>query len=458
MRRIIAVALILYSVSAQVPAQTQPDKTSWLGWLSRMPEHGIDVSTDHWLVLSKNPTNAQVEAIAQEYAEYIDQGVLDRNLFQPGWKIQDRPVLNLHRLDLTSLSTIESRIPQYVMLKRAMAQLKEWRKQAVNWFPDDLILFDGDQHPMVNRLNKWLQDLGLADSLPEKMFTQAHKEVLTKVQLEFALGPDGRMGKLTRQALLGVTNQRIQLLKANLERMRWLPRELPYPHIRVDIAGYRVGYVTAPLVVQEHKAIIGTPNKQTPVFQDEIESITVNPTWKVPHSIAAYSLLNKEKKEPGFFRREGFRTYRSWAADAAEVPLESVNWTSVTARNFHFRLEQKPGVLNRLGRFKLNLPNDYGIYLHDTNRPELFQREARSFSSGCTRVEGIGVLTQRIAREQGVLNELNQGLTTSDTQKIRLKNSIPVYFMYFTAWPDASGRVRYRDDIYQLDKALTSWF
>ena len=452
MRRFIAVVLILYSVSAQ------SDSQSWLGWLSRLSEHGIDIADDHWLILSQNPQPKQVEAIAREYAQYMDQGVLDRKLFQPGWEIEDQPVADFQDLEVATLKSIEPTIPQYAMLKQAMGQLRQWRQQATTLFPDDLILFAGDQHPMVNRLNQWLMDLGLADLLPEDVYSQIHKDVLTQVQLNFDLEPDGRLGALTRQALLAITNERIRVLKANMERIRWLPRQLPYPHIRVDITGYSVAYVTAPLEAQEHRAIVGRPDKQTPVFEAEVDSITINPVWKVPHSIAAYSLLRQEKKEPGFFRREGFRTYRSWDANAREVPLDSVRWASITPGTFHFRLEQEPGVMNRLGRFKLNSPNDHGVYLHDTNRPELFDQPARAFSSGCARVDGISVLVQRIAREQEVLTELNQGLGNSETQKVMLNTPVPVYFMYFTAWPDARGRVHYRDDIYQLDKALTSWF
>ena len=204
--------------------------------------------------------------------------------------------------------------------------------------------------------------------------------------------------------------------------------------------------------------MLAQKKKQTPVFQDEIESITVNPIWKVPHAIAAKSLLRTEKNKPGFFREEGFRVYESWNDNAKEVEPESVSWHKYTPRTFRHRLEQKPGELNRLGKLKLDLPNQYGIYLHDTDKPELFEETKRTFSSGCTRVEGINMLVELFARRQGVMNDLSEKQASPETSKVTLNQKIPIYFVYFTAWPDSTGRVRFREDIYQLDNALTSWF
>ena len=456
MRRFIVVMLMWYSASVCLASDITRDEL--IRWLAKLPEQGIEVSPKHWLVLSQNPSPQDIQAIAREYAGYIDRGQLNKQYYQPGWTIADQPVLNNSPISSQSFKTVQSKIPAYPLLIKALANLRHWRQQAAHLFPDDLILFEGDEHPAVGRLNQWLEDLDLAHGLPEQAYSQKHKDVLTDVQLKYELMPDGRLGALTRQALLSITNQRIRTLKANLERIRWLPRELPYPHIQVDIPGYAVGYVTAPLKVQRHKAIIGSRQRQTPIFQDEVESVTINPVWKVPHSIAARNMLRAEKKEPGFFRKEGFKVYKSWDDHAPEVQPESVNWQALTPRTFLYRLEQQPGELNRLGKLKLDLPNSHGVYLHDTNKPELFEKTERSLSSGCTRVRGIDLLVRRIALEQGVAQSFHQHMASSETQKLKLKQEVPIYFMYFTAWPDDNGRVRFREDIYKLDNALTSRF
>lgn len=461
MRQFFVVMLVLCSfyASAETDQNAWESKKQGLEWLAGLREQGIKVSANDWLILAQNPSDWQISQLLSKYARYVDTGRLDKGLFQPGWHITDKPEFDSNIIpSVKNLASLSSEIPQYKKLQKALAYLREWQEKAAGLFPDDLILFEDDQHPAITHLNQWLEDLDLATDLPDTAYSQQHKDVLTQVQLKFDLMPDGRLGAMTRQALLAINNERIRTLKANLERIRWLPKSLSYPHVKVDIAGFNVAYAVSRKETHIHKAIIGTKAKQTPIFQDEIESITVNPIWKVPHSIAANSLLRVEKKKPGFFREEGFKVYESWDDNAREVQPESVNWHKYTPRTFHHRLEQQPGELNRLGKLKLNLPNSYGVYLHDTDKPELFEEAKRAFSSGCTRVDGIDSLIKKLAGRQGVVDELIEKQSNPETAKVVLNNTIPIYFVYFTAWPDSTGRVRFREDIYQLDNAISSWF
>lgn len=456
MRRFIVVMLMWYSASAC--SSQAADKDVWIEWLAQLPEQGIEVSSRHWQILARKPSKDQIQSIVYEYARYLDTGRLNKQYYQPGWTIPDIPSAFGKTFTPKTLTSLQPKVPQYRLLTDALANLQQWRDTADTLFPDDLILFEGDQHPAVHRLNQWLEALDLADGLSDAAYTQQHKDVLTEVQLTYKLLPDGRLGAMTRQALLAVTNKRIRTLKANLERIRWLPQELPYPHIKVDIAGFNVAYARSEKATVYYKAIIGSPRKQTPIFQHEVEGITVNPVWKVPHAIAAKNMLRAEKKEPGFFRKEGFRVYQSWDDNAPELQPETINWSALSVRGFTYRLEQQPGPLNRLGKFKLNLPNSYGIYLHDTDKPELFDKEVRALSSGCTRVKGIERLIGRLANELGVSEPISSYVDSGATKKIHFDQKIPIYFVYFTAWPDSDGRVRFRDDIYQMDQALTGWF
>ena len=98
------------------------------------------------------------------------------------------------------------------------------------------------------------------------------------------------------------------------------------------------------------------------------------------------------------------------------------------------------------------------MYLHDTDKPELFEKEKRSFSSGCTRVSDIGLLIQQLIQQQGISIEPESEQGPLATRTLELNRKIPIYFVYFTAWPDSSGRVRFREDIYSLDSAMFSWF
>ncbi|WP_211825552.1 L,D-transpeptidase family protein [Kistimonas asteriae] len=455
MHRWFAVVLLL-TFTSHLPAEER----RLLDWLASLPSHGLSVSHQDWLVLSTSPSPEQLQAITTKYARYLDTGWLERRLYQPGWQIPDIPQLSpeQHRIEINQLYLTQSAIPQYEVLREAMARLQYWLKDAQRLFPDELVIYAGDQHITIPLLNAWLRDLDLAHDLPDDHYSEAHLDALTKVQERYNLGPDGRLGPMTRQALIAITHDRIRTLKVNLERLRWLPRALPEQHVWVDIAGYEVIWVNDGREAGRYRAISGMPNRQTPVFQESIESVTVNPVWKVPHSLAAYDLLRKEKRSPGFLKQEGFRVYESWDYRAPEVAIDRINFQRLTSIEFRYRLEQQPGPENRLGRYKINLPNKLGIYLHDTHKPELFDKNDRSLSSGCTRVQGIEQLVHQIVTPQGLSADWLALKVSPSTEKLVLPQSVPVFFVYFTAWPDATGRVRFRDDIYQLDNALESRF
>lgn len=436
------------------------DNTAYINWIAGLPDQGIPVEDQDWRRLVAYPSSEVLQKMVRRYALYVDRGRLDKRLFQPGWRIEDQPRKEKDQsqhYSINDLKRLEPDLPQYPALVNSLKKLRDWSLMAVREFPDDLIFFKDDQHPAVTRLNQWLMDLDLVENLEGSVYTQMHKNVLTRVQLQFNLMPDGRLGVMTRQALLAITHKRIRTLKANLERLRWLPPTLPYPHIRVDIAGFNVAWIKNKTHQKTYKAIVGMRHKQTPVFNDQVESVTFNPVWKVPHSIAAHSILRAEKKEPGFLKREGFVVYESWDDLAPAIAIDRVNWLLLTPKTFRYRLEQQPGEINRLGRFKLDLPNQYGVYLHDTDKSDLFKENRRAFSSGCTRVEGIADLIQTIFDEQSMI-WVHKTTPDALTYTRRLLQPVPVYFVYFTAWPDESGRVRFREDIYQQDTAMTSWF
>ncbi len=439
-------------------SENKINKSQLIDFLSSVNEHGFSVGSEDWVVLLKEPSSKQLISIYERYFHYIDSGRLDKRLFQGGWNISDK--LRKPDLDngLKRLSELEPQIPEYRLLMKSLAKLRWWQNNALTIFGDDLVLFKGDNKPEVVQLNQWLIDIDLANVSLGSEYSQAHLDLLTDVQLQFKLLPDGRLGMLTRQALLAITNQRIKQLKTNLERLRWLPPELPYPHIWADIAGYQVSWVSRIGKKITYKAIFGKPEKQTPVFQGEAESVSINPIWKVPHKIAVDYLLRLEKKNPGRLNEEGFLVYKNWDDNAEQLDINSIDWKSIKVRNFRYRLEQQPGPKNRLGKIKLNMPNEYGIYLHDTDKPELFEKEQRIFSSGCGRVSDIASMVSQLFIEQNMAVPLSEYQENYDTKKIVLNKPVQVFFVYFTAWPDETGRVRFRDDIYELDKALVSWF
>ncbi len=441
---------------AEVLDTDGPSSQQLIQWMSTASKHGIDIPQSKWLQLASDPSLQNVRQVAHEYASYLDTGRLKPAIYQPSWHIQDRPSLPVleDHMGADSLDLVESKLPQYRHFVAALKRLEAWVVGVEEHFPKDLILEKGDRHPSLLKLNQWLVDLDMADRLPAGKYSLAHETAVKRVQKKYRIYADGQLGPRARRALVAMTLDRIKILKVNMERMRWLPRTLPYPHVMVDIAGFNVAWVTGENKKRHFRAIVGKPSRQTPVFQEEIESITVNPYWRVPSSIASTSILRKVKKDPGFLEREGFSVYSGWKAGARKVDTSTVKWSQYSRRNFPYRIEQKPGKVNRLGRFKLDSPNAFSIYLHDTDRPELFKREVRTFSSGCTRVENIDQLIGSILKYQGMGKQVNGLMKQKETGRLKLRKKVPLYFVYFTAWPDKQGRIRFRNDIYHLDGAL----
>ena len=429
-------------------------------WLGTASQHGISLPEQGWLQLVTDPSPRNIRVMARQFASALDAGVLDKRVYQPGWRISDQPVLASleNHLDNDNLNLVAPALPEYKLLKQHLKQLRWWLSNAPQQFPEDLVLDKGDRHASVSQLNQWLKDLDLADNLPVSVYSLKHQSAINKIQKMFRLTVDGKLGPRTRQVLVAITLKRIKTLRINLERLRWLPRTLPYPRVWVDIAGFHVYWMADRYQQKKFKAIVGLPSRQTPVFQDEIESITINPPWRVPASIASTNLLRKVKQDSSFLEREGFTVYSSWESNARVIDPHKVDWRSLNSRSFPYRLEQKPGKVNRLGRYKLDSPNRFSVYLHDTHKPELFNKPVRTFSSGCTRVQNIDQLINSILASQGMLVRVRALQQLGDTSKLILRKKIPLYFAYFTAWPEKNGRVRFREDIYRLDDALLANF
>ncbi len=427
-------------------------KQQLIDWVLSMPEHGIAVSPQTRARLTPHSSMSTVRKIVAEYAGYLDQGRLDRSKYQPHWYIKDQAITPLQDkdLNLSNLNNLEPKLPQYQQLKQTLAVLREWLKQAPRLFHSSLILKPGQQNEAVTALGKWLNDIGVDYRLSGSVYSSAYQTVIRRLQRYGGIRDDGRFGLKTRALLMTVTRQRIKSIKINMERIRWLPQNLAYPHIMVDIAGFQVIWAENKQNKSHYRAIVGKPDRQTPVFQDQIESITVNPTWRVPHSIASTSLLRAEQRSPGFLKKQGFVIYNGWGSGAKTLLPEAIDWQNQTARHFPYRLEQKPGVYNRLGKFKLDLPNAFSVYLHDTDKPQLFRKAVRTFSAGCTRVEGIEQLVGEIFRSQNIDDDVREIYSLNSTEKIKLKSKVPIYFVYFTAWSD-NDAVEFRGDIYRLD-------
>lgn len=273
-----------------------------------------------------------------------------------------------------------------------------------------------------------------------------------RFQARHGLLVDGLVGPRTRAALNIKAPQRVDQIRVNLERLRWVMPNLPRDFILVNIPAYRVDLYRAGDRVWSGRAIVGRPARKTPVFRDELTYLELNPTWTVPPTIFAKDFLPSLRKDPSYLHTRGLRVIDR---QGRSVTPEAVDW-SLPARAIPYLLRQPPGDQNALGRIKFMFPNRYSVYLHDTPNRVLFNRPGRALSSGCIRVENPLSLAELILNDpqRWTTETIQAMIETGRTRVIRLESPLPVLLAYWTAEVDGQGEVTFRNDIYGRDALL----
>jgi murein L,D-transpeptidase YcbB/YkuD len=270
--------------------------------------------------------------------------------------------------------------------------------------------------------------------LPQNQEYQALRAELARLRTDGDADQDARVGHV----------------RASLERWRWLPRQLPAARLEVRIAQYELRHITPDAPPVTHNVIVGTRSDQTPSFLTEIRSVTINPSWDPPPSIAA-ELLRRFRRDPAAAAREGFDALN---AEGGVIAPSAVDWS---ARPFPYRLRQRPGPANALGRIRFDIPNPYSIRLHDTPSRSLFEQDARALSHGCIRVDNPGELAQRVIDLPDWTREaIEAAIEGGEQQSVALSEPLPVYLIYITVGATEAGEVVYAEDIYRRDAAVVA--
>ncbi len=359
----------------------------------------------------------------------------------------------------TALQQLLPTAPGYRALKAALARHRQLADQG-GWptIPSGRRLQQGDHGPRVALLRRRLtlsSDLP-ADTAPtiDRFDAPLHAAV-RRFQTRHGLKADGVVEQNTLKALNVLVRRRIQQLIINLEHWRWLPRDFGSRHIVVNIPGFSLTVLENQQPVLTMRVVVGRTDRQTPIFHSTISHLVLNPTWEVPREIAAKDLLPKIRKDPAYLQRFGFRVLNGNGGNGQELNPAQIDWQQVSPATFHYRLSQKPGTSNFLGRVKFIFPNPYSVYLHDTSAPELFQREKRAFSSGCVRLEKPLELAALLLRDTplGSREGLDAALKNS-TRTVRLPAPMPVSLIYQTAWVDDDGTLQLRPDLYGYDRLI----
>lgn len=339
---------------------------------------------------------------------------------------------------------------EYAQLVRRRAEIVASGDEVTVRVAPGPLLRPGQSNDRVPALKERLMGPGDYSPLYDEDLLRAVKAF----QLAAGLEPDGVVGDNTLDALNATRISWIDRIDANLERWRWLPRETPDTYIRVNIAAFTLRAIEHGETTLAMNVIVGKPYRRTPVFTEPIRYLVLNPYWNVPFSIATKDKLPLLKANAAAVSANGFEA-KPRGSDTF-VPVDTIDWASVTNRNFDYLLRQRPGAANALGRYKFMLPNANSVYLHDTPSRELFSRQERSFSSGCVRLEQPRRLAEWLLRRERHpdAERLEALVATGDTVTIYLRNPLPAYLVYFTAFVADDGEVTFRRDIYGRDSVL----
>jgi len=361
--------------------------------------------------------------------------------------------------------TFDRARPQHVWYQRGRERLKEYRALAAagGWptLPDGPTLKPGMTDPRVPVMRARLQVTkdfvpgAAASSLaaPADLYDAELEAAVRRFQERHGLTSDGAVGRATRAAMNVPVEARIDQIRVNLERGRWVLHEIKGEIVVVDVAGFDVSYFRDDEPVWTSKVIVGRPYRETPIFKSLITYVVFNPTWTIPPTILVKDKLPIIKRDPGYLKRNNIRVID---ARGRQVDPYSVNWSQYGAgRMPPYQLRQDPGEDNALGLVKIMFPNPHMVYLHDTPAKSLFEKDERTFSSGCIRVEKAFELAELVLDDPVAWNQqtMAEVVASKRMQTVNLAQPVPVLILYWTAQPRADGQVVFRNDVYGRDPA-----
>ena len=284
-------------------------------------------------------------------------------------------------------------------------------------------------------------DLDRASAPIDEVFDAALERGLQRFQERHGLDADGAVGTSTLTALNVPAEARVRQIELNMERWRWLPQTLGERYILVNIANFALDVVERGRSVLAMRVVVGKPARRTPFFSADMTYLVLNPHWHVPPTIAIQDKLPLIRRDPGYVARQNFKLFRHGEGGVTRVDPMSVDWSSVSARNFPYQLRQDPGPRNALGRVKFMFPNPYHVYLHDTPARELFAKTERAFSSGCIRLEKPIELAEYLLRDdpQWSRQKIVASRREGPSRLCICLTRIPVHLLYWTAWANEDG-------------------
>jgi len=402
------------------------------------------------------------------YASHLLAGRVNPETVHTDWTVSS-PTTDLTNILQSALNTnqIEKALtdfcpnhPGYSGLKTYLAHYRKIEK-AVQELPSlgVIQLQKGDKGTSVERLRERLiifGDLYTDNKDQADIFDETIEEAVRSYQKRHGLKQDGIVGPQTLEMLNTSLQKRIRQIELNMERWRWVSRNIGNRYLIVNIADFKLWVTENRRRVLDMRVVVGRPYRRTPVFSAIMTFMVINPYWNIPQRLAIKDVLPKIQKNIHYIEQQKIKVFKDWSNNAVEIDPETIEWNKIEPRNFTYKLRQEPGPKNLLGRIKFIFPNKFAVYLHDTPKRFLFKENNRDFSSGCIRVEEpISLAVYLLQDDPSWTRErLMETIENGIPQVIGLKRPIMVHLQYWTAWVDENGKLNFRYDIYDRDKPL----
>jgi L,D-transpeptidase YcbB len=291
----------------------------------------------------------------------------------------------------------------------------------------------------------------LASDKTNGAFDEVVSEAVKRFQVRHGLAATGIVTPRTLAALNVPVQKRIKQLEASLERLDNMNFSFGPRYVVVNLPAAFAEAVENDAAVRRYRVIVGKTEKPSPTLTAEITSVNLNPTWTVPSSIAKTEISAHMRKDPSYLARMHMEVL-----DAHDDPIDphSVDWSGTHTPNFTVR--QQNGTWNALGAVKIDMPNAYSVYMHDTNQRNLFSDDYRFDSHGCSRVDNVRDLAAWLLKDQPKWSRaaIDAAIATGQREDIPVTKKVPVAWIYLTAWMTKDQTVQFRTDIYNQDEQL----
>lgn len=398
------------------------------------------------------------------YADHLTTGRVNPNEVQGSWNVEQDRAASVEILRQAqaqgvseTLDQVSARHIDYRPLRDALQQYRLIADTG-GWptLPRDITLSHGDIGPHVLQLRQRLamtDDLKATRARSEEAETAVYDIAVVRAVRHFqkrhGLAETGTVDADTRSALNVSAHKRVRQLALNLERHRWLPEDLGQDFVFVNIMDFELTAYRDGSKTMEMPVVVGEEDKQTTAFADTMRYVVFGPYWNIPREIAINEILPKVQADSTYLAQNNYEVLNAAGnvVDRSLLSEEALN-------RYEVRLREKPGAGNSLGLVKFMFPNDHDIYLHDTPADHLFQRPKRTFSHGCVRVKEPAAFASHVLPEKWTEAQVREAMNAGERKRVSLRQRLPVYLVYLTAWAGPGGAVHFRRDLYGHDDAL----